>query len=336
MPTHGLVPYRLGFREKGKGESEGKNFWNQTELQDHDDSIPENTSIRLLEHFLEQYQGKLEKNDDKEKTFLVDEYFVDHENRLVEGVISTGDYGYASELRDIETGEKTYDKDEDESELLPFYFLFWIPETIEGELYQNGERGIMVFQQINGRSFKTSFTKRFDEMYIQDADETMFEIRPVTTQDILQKVVDSERVLKAEFELDEVPTSDEERVTYVEGMDTHSTDRQSLVMKPKYGGSLNPIKNISEQLLRDGGSYAEIVSDSVEDLKVTVKNQHGRDETFSLIEDELRMKKELDPRAGHLDEGLPKTDYLSTACSDTINQALPQGEVKTLDHTTHL
>lgn len=332
MPTHGLVPYRLGFRKKGDTDE----FWNQMDLHDHDDTLPKNTSIRLLEHFLEQHQGDLEKNDTKEKTFLVDNYFVDHEERLVEGIISTGDYGYASELRDVDTGEKTYDKGENETELLPFYFLFWVPETINGELYQNGERGLMVFQQINGRSFKTAFTNRFDEMYVQDADETMFHIRPVTTQELLKKVIDSERVLEAEFQLDEVPTSDEEEVHYIEGIDTHSTDRQSLVMKPKYGGSLGWLRDKSKQLKREGGSYAEIVSDPVEDLKVTIKNEHGRDETFSLIDDELRMKKELDPRASQLDQGLPKTRYLATACSDVINQALPQGEVKTLDHSTNL
>lgn len=333
MPSHGLIPYKIGLREKGDTD----NYWDLTDLHQHDSTLSEASLIDFLDEFFDDYDGNLDANTSEERTFVVEGYNVFRSKRLVEGVVATGDYGYESELRDVNTGRMTYRKDEDESELFPYYFLLWIPETHAGDPYESGERAIMVFQQINGRSFKTAFTKRFDEEYISRADNTIFEITPITSEKVLDKVIDSQRVMSAEFQLDEVPSSDEGKMQLMQGMDTAKSQRRSYVVKAERGGSIDRIKQLSRNLKGiNTAGFAQIVSDPVDDLKVTIKNDQGRDETFSLLDDELSMKKELNPSGHNLDAGLPKNRYISEEMSTLINDILPQSQVKTLNHRTQM
>lgn len=333
MPSHGLIPYKVGLREKGDTD----NYWDLTDLHQHDNTLPEGSLIDLLDEFFGDYDGNLDANSSEERTFVVEGYNVYPSDRLVEGVVATGDYGYESELRDVNTGQLTYRKDEDESELFPYYFLLWIPETQAGQLYESGQRAIMVFQQINGRSFKTAFAGRFDKEYIRSADNTVFEITPVTSEKVLDKVINSQRVLSAEFQLDKIPNSDEGKMQLMEGMNTAENKRNSYVMKADRGGSIDRMKHIAQNLKGiNTAGFAQIVSDPVDDLKVTIKNDQGRDETFSLLDDELSMKKELNPSGHNLDAGLPKNRYLSKEMSSLINEILPQGQVKTLNHRTQM
>lgn len=333
MPSHGLIPYKVGLREKGDTD----NYWDLTDLHQHDSTLPEDSLLDLLDEFFSDYDGNLDANSSEERTFVVEGYNVFPSDRLVEGVVATGDYGYESELRDVNTGRLTYRKDEDESELFPYYFLLWIPETQADQLYESGQRAIMVFQQINGRSFKTAFTGRFDKEYIRSADNTVFEITPVTSERVLDKVINSQRVLSAEFQLDKIPDSDEGKMQLMEGMDTAENKRKSYVMKADRGDSIDRLRHIADNLKGiNTAGFAQIVSDPVDDLKVTIKNDQGRDETFSLLDDELSMKKELNPADHNLDAGLPKNRYISREMSSLINEILPQGQVKTLNHRTQM
>lgn len=335
MPSHGVMPYRLGFREKGDTD----NFHNLTKLKMADETLDFNSIFDYFEDFLSHYSGSLDTDTEKQKTFAVEDYYIDRDANIVEGIVTTGDYGYTAELKDVQTGSTTHHKDTDEAEVIPYYFVFYLPKTKAGKVYDDGQKGIMVFQRFNGRSFKTAFNSRFYKRYLKaetKAEETMFEMRPITSQAVLEKVVNAERVTKAEFDVEEVPQNNDEQVQLIEGMETTESDRQSIVLKPKYGGSLNPLKRTAEQLQKKDGSFAEVVTDPVEDLTVTIENENGRDETFSLLDDELKMRKELDPAPGYLDGGHPKSEYVASEARKMINSVLPSDLTKDLQYETRL
>ncbi|MFC5367223.1 hypothetical protein [Salinirubrum litoreum] len=325
------MPYNFQLRKKGDKDK----LWDLTNLRTHDPTLSDNHILDILEDFLQQVTGNLDKNKDDEKAVVVKDYNVDKSNNLVEAIISTGDFGYRSELRDVNSGQVTHNKSTSEAELIPYYLSMWIPETVSGDLYESGQRGIMVFQRINGRSIMTRFKKRFHSFALTHDDcNTMLEMNPITRQEVLRKVLQSQSVKRIEIEVDEVPADTEKEVQYIEGMDTHDAETQSIVLKPKRGGSLLPIKSIARQLKRDGGSFAQVVSDDVLELKTTIKNEHGKKETFSLIDDKLRMRKELDPSQKNLNGGLPTTSYLADQAALMTNQVLPQNIVKTLNYST--
>jgi len=335
MPSHGVMPYRLGLRAKGDTDD----FHNLTNLQMADSTLDFNSIFDYFKDFLSHYSGGLDTNTQKQKTFAVEDYHIDRNANVVEGIITTGDYGYTAELKDVQTGSTTHHKDTDEAEVIPYYFLFHLPKTKSGKLYDDGQKGIMVFQRFNGRSFKTAFNSRFHKRYLKSnskAVDTMFEMRPITTQAVLEKVINAKRVTKAEFDVEEVPQSDDKQVQLIEGMETTESDRQSIVLKPKYGGSLNPLKQTAKQLQQNDGAFSEVVTDPVEDLTVTIENENGRDETFSLLDDELKMRKELEPAPGHLDGGHPKPGYMASEAMKMINSVIPSQLTQDLRYNTRL
>ena len=71
-------------------------------------------------------------------------------------------------------------------------------------------------------------------------------------------------------------------------------------------------------------------------MNVTIKNENGREETFSLMEEEFNMKKELDPSPQHLDGGLPTPDYVCRQSCTMINRVLPDELTSDLDYSTRL
>jgi hypothetical protein len=71
-------------------------------------------------------------NRDEEKFFRImkrnGQDLLFSEGRYVSGIIETGDYGTEENIVNIQTGEATHTKSINESLLIPFYFLFYIPE----------------------------------------------------------------------------------------------------------------------------------------------------------------------------------------------------------------
>jgi len=70
---------------------------------------------------------------------------VEPEGRSISGVIESGIYGLASNIRDVDTDSLTYKKRKNDADVLPFYFLIYIPEdTNEGILLlqRTGKYGI--------------------------------------------------------------------------------------------------------------------------------------------------------------------------------------------------
>lgn len=298
----------------------------------------------MLDSFLNHYTGCPDKDEDREKFFNVSNYHV--ESTTVEAVVETGNYGYRAELKDIDTGEQTYQKDTDESEVLPFYFLFWLPKTVAGEWYENGERGIMIFQQINGRGIKTGFYNRFRQavlnkgenspIYQSTGKETMFELNPITTQDVLKELINAQRVRSAEFELDKTPSDSEGLVQYAEGMDERETDTQLLVLKPDYNGSLNYFQRKASELDEDDSTFAEVVKDDVSELSVEIDDEDGHPRKISLIDDdEISMRQILESDQIVTNDGIPTNRSIADKATELANRILDDTKCE-LNHTTNL
>lgn len=330
MPSHSLTPYKVVLREKGDTD----NCWNLKNLTSHDSRLPDDDFIDTLTGFCQHFAANPATDEDSEKTFHINEHRVG--NNHIEGIIRTGDHGYSSTLRDIETN-KTRKKKYTEAEELPFYFALVIPRTKRGKLYENGEEAIFVAQRINRRGVKTTFQKQLREWVTDDTDDTILEMRPIYTQDVLDKLLEANRVLKAEFKLKESNTEDDEkRYRLIEGVDREDTRSQSVVWEASHGGTLSGFKKAARNLRGKDGTFAELVEDNVGDLKVQIEKEHGGNETFSLLEDELRMTKRLEWDDLDLYEGLPITQSIAYQARTYINEVLDQDIVESIDTQTQL
>ena len=128
MPSEKLVPYSFEIYERGDPD----NGYNLTQLHAHDTAFGENHILDLMENLFEKQESNLEPSSN-DKTFIVEEYHRD--GNLIEGIVSTGYHGYEAEIRDVESGNLTHLKGEDEAEQMPLYFLIYLPHTRGGKPY---------------------------------------------------------------------------------------------------------------------------------------------------------------------------------------------------------
>lgn len=331
MPTHNIVPYKLSLREFGETD----NYWDLWDLSNQDPDFDEDSVVEVLNSFLNDYSANPEEVEDAEKTFRV-ENFASRDN-IVEGIIRTGDYGYSAVLRDIDTNDISM-KGMREAEELPFYFIFVLPRTTQGNRYEEGRDGIFVFQTINRRGIKSVFTRLFEEDKIRPKGNTVLEINPVFHQDALERILQADRILEAEFIYKNVPEYDDESLYHlVEGMDTQETDSASMVLKPNRGRSLEFIRRAVRNLIESNpGSFAELVGDETEDVKVKIEKENGTRRKFSVMETDIKMREELEFSSSDLVEGMPTSSAIARESRSLINTVLPEDIAERLDNNTLL
>lgn len=89
------------------------------------------------------------------------------ENRYVSGIIDSGEYGIDSKIVNIETGEEKYHKTIKDTDIKPFYFMFYIPKKSDKAFILIQRIGIF---GINGifRSHMEGFLKtRYPDLVIE-------------------------------------------------------------------------------------------------------------------------------------------------------------------------
>jgi len=73
---------------------------------------------------------------------------VEKDGRIISGIVESGAYGRTSNIRDVETDDLTYKKRSEDADVLPFYFLFYIPE--------DKNEGILLLQRTGNFGIRTS------------------------------------------------------------------------------------------------------------------------------------------------------------------------------------
>jgi hypothetical protein len=220
MPTHSVIPYRIGLRENGNK----RNYWDLKNLHNHDDQLPDDNILDSIEDFLQRYKDSPEDDDDLEKTFRVENF--KRSDNVVDGIIRSGGYGYRTILRDIETDVEE-NKEETQAEELPFYFVISLPETKRENTYENNEIIWMSLQQIDGKGVKTLFYKNLSEKLVSDSTDSIFEINPVFSGEVLEEVLSSDRIKEIEFRMSESPEDVEKKYQLLEGVSELNKDHKN-------------------------------------------------------------------------------------------------------------
>jgi hypothetical protein len=93
---------------------------------------------------------------------------------------------------------------------------------------------------------------------------------------------------------------------------------------------------MARQIKDKDRSFAEVVDDSVEELKVKAENEGVGDQTIDVLDDEISMKRKLKPRELEFDSGLPSTKSIAKRSRETINSIDSGGIVKDISTQTQL
>lgn len=139
-------------------------------------------------------QGNNLEPSSNDKTFVIEENHRD--GNLIEGIVSTGYHGYEAEIRDVESGDLTHLKGEDEAEQMPLYFLIYLPHTRESEPYDNGQTALIILHQVNRIGVKGKLKKHIKQTCLSGVTDYTMKMDPVTTEDVLEKVIEADRTYR--------------------------------------------------------------------------------------------------------------------------------------------
>ncbi|MEZ4713138.1 MAG: hypothetical protein R3A44_38470 [Caldilineaceae bacterium] len=161
-------------------------------------------------------------HDEDDRRLMDVEHFTS-DSDTVAGRVRTGEYGYESELVDVDAASTSYKRSSADAEMLPFYFLFHVP--------QNSERGVAIFQRFGNSGIRTLFTQSFSS-YFQEAHPSFrVTLQPLVHNELLQHYLDQGELKKLEFTRFSLP-ADVADVLNVDGFREH-LDSVKIVISAK-------------------------------------------------------------------------------------------------------
>jgi len=118
----------------------------------------------------------------------------------VSGEFRTGEYGYESDLVDITTGEITYSRQTTDAELLPFYFLFNLPD--------DSECGVVLLEKFGVFSAKTALERDFNSFLPAAASggHLALELSPIAPPETAASWLQEGRIVNVRLVKHQIPT----------------------------------------------------------------------------------------------------------------------------------
>jgi len=165
----------------------------------------ENTSklspniFRDLTNYLNTYASDYHDNDESKNLIKIKNLNIDDskldicniEGKLVTGIIETGEYGYSSELVHVPKKALSHKREVDEAEMLPFYFLIFIP---------NGrDEGIIILERFGHKGVRRTFLNNFGKYFSQSNPNFRIEINPLVTKKLIDYYLNHGGLKKIRF-----------------------------------------------------------------------------------------------------------------------------------------
>ena len=122
-------------------------------------------------------------------------------HRSISGLIQTGDYGYEADLIDSTTLARSYRRQVNDAELVPFYFQAYLPPE--------EHRGILLLQRFGVYGAKTAFCSDFDDFvraYGLRTADLVLEINPILGPQLADEWLQNGRVMSLTLIQRQLPT----------------------------------------------------------------------------------------------------------------------------------
>lgn len=324
MATHKLVPYWLRLRESRDTD----NWWDLDNLTNECDSFTQDSIIGVFADFFDQYNGDLDDDEEKRRTFEVHQ--VEDDDTTIEGEINYGEYGIEADVWDREEEERIEAfRQKHHSLETPYYFFAGKPGNVDTHC-------IVVLKQYKVGGVKGDLHARL-KSYIEDIyEDTYFHFKPAYNQDAEEMVLNSDEINKLTFRGEQELTPVEEHAENegVSDVERKTVDRKYTIT-PTDDERLTPDFVLSF-LPNQNWKYGELDKNDFSDVKATVEKDDSNF-TFSLWETNISMRRELDPVEDNLvmDGGHPTAESLSPVARELANYVLPP-EADDLDGDTIL
>jgi len=207
-------------------------------------------------------------------------------NRTIQGVIRTGDYGYSTPIVNRQSHKLSYTKDKDDTELVPLSFLLYVPKKGDVPLEK---MGIAIFQKFKKSGLKGVFQSHFQDFFAQDFPDYILEMIPLTPEEVVSAFKNG--VIKSAKLVSHSPPDD-----IADYYSTKDDDKGKLILEFE-GGSFHPrfVDNLIKVFKRELPIKKIIESEwiSPDEIKTTVKI-NGKEKTFTIKEGDTEITTGID------------------------------------------
>ncbi|MEB3120932.1 MAG: hypothetical protein VKL41_06880 [Snowella sp.] len=101
--------------------------------------------------------------------------------RIISGIVESGHYGVPSKIRDVETDLITYKKKRNDADVLPFYFLFYLPKDTN--------EGILILQRTGIYGVRTDIGSFLNKHFSSKYKNFLMEINTLVNQEQIKKLL---------------------------------------------------------------------------------------------------------------------------------------------------
>lgn len=122
--------------------------------------------------------------DNEEKKLLKLRPPLRSKDRILSGTLQTGEWGYATEIQDVETGDITHNRQVKESENFPYYFLIYLPKL--------SQRGVVILQRFGNKGIRTQLLTAFQAYFAVRHEDFGVRINPLAPGSVVDQYLSNE------------------------------------------------------------------------------------------------------------------------------------------------
>lgn len=219
---HSLAPYRISIQHEGKANMP---LW---------DGKGNGLSVWMFSYFKEKL-GVLEKRDGKRMT-RVAKLAANGNQTFVCGRFQTGEYGFTSELVDVDANQVSHERGKNEAEMIPFFFSVAIPKQ--------STWGILTLQRFKNLGIHDFLVPKMCFDFSEQYPGARLVVEKLVPQTLVKALYDGALVKEMRFVSYKMPSAVEDALGS-SGFEPH-VDEVELVVKAKRKGVLPKIATIKQ------------------------------------------------------------------------------------------
>jgi len=233
--------------------------------------------------------------------------------RSFKGTIETGDYGYETDIVNVDDFTLAYAKQTDDAEMFPFYFYLALP--------QGANLGILAMQRLGQRGVKTYFSFDLVSYFRHRFSQIMLDIEPLIPAQLIREYLQNGRATKIRFIRFGIHSdiSDAVRKNHEPG-----EGLTEIVIRAKKDRQF-PIRGLVEQILageRDISTLANFRNFEYKTVKVEIEISGVRRTIDLTHPGNLNAELDITNEVKLGDDGLPTFESLDVLAKQYISDAL--------------
>jgi len=152
--------------------------------------------LDVIRNILKEFRDNYRKDDSDRTTLGVEK--IEVSKRAIAGLLSFGKYGFSSRIYDTQKSMVSYHKKDFEAEVLPFYYLIFVP--------QPGTQGLLFLQRTGQFGVADEFKSRLTKaIHSKLGDKYIVAITPVVPASVAKDILKRGQVKKIRYTAFKIP-----------------------------------------------------------------------------------------------------------------------------------